>query len=48
MKTVITPNSSIVATVDDLDEGAMLAAKYRIVRILGRGGMGVVVEIEHD
>jgi len=27
--------------------GAVIDAKYRVVRVLGRGGMGVVVEAEH-
>ena len=36
-----------VQTVRDVTDGAMLGGKYRIRRVLGQGGMGVVVEAVH-
>jgi len=36
-----------VQTVKDVTDGAMLGGKYRIRRVLGQGGMGVVVEALH-
>ena len=34
-------------TVDDIQEGDILAGKYRVERILGTGGMGMVVAAHH-
>ena len=33
---------------DTLPAGAVLAAKFRVVRLLGAGGMGAVYEVEHE
>jgi eukaryotic-like serine/threonine-protein kinase len=40
----VVPGGSITA---ELQAGALLAGKYRVERLLGRGGMGVVVEARH-
>jgi serine/threonine-protein kinase len=38
---------SDIATVQDVSDGALLDGKYRIRRVIGQGGMGVVVEAVH-
>jgi serine/threonine protein kinase len=37
-----------MATPAPLPEGALVAGKLRIVRLLGEGGMGAVYEVEHE
>ena len=38
---------SVVKAESDIVAGAVLAGKYRVERLLGQGGMGVVVEARH-
>ena len=32
----------------NLEPGALLAGKLRIIRLIGEGGMGAVYEVEHE
>ena len=32
---------------NEKEEGSLVAGKYRVIRLLGRGGMGAVYEVEN-
>src|SRR5262245_28611552 len=41
------PHRAVQQSALVLEPGSILAEKYRVIRVVGRGGMGVVVEARH-